>query len=154
VLLSSAFGGGMSSRLFQRVREELGLAYTVYSYQSFYHDAGTVGVYVGTRPESADKAEAVVREELARLAVDGLAPVELADAKGQLKGQIALSMESSSARLHRLAGVALYDEPYCSLEEVVERVERVRIEDVAALAESYYDPARQTLLRLGPLIDP
>ena len=154
VLLSSAFGGGMSSRLFQRVREELGLAYTVYSYQSFYHDAGTVGVYVGTRPESADKAEAVVAEELARLAARGLTPDELADAKGQLKGQIALSMESSSARLHRLAGVALYDEPYCSLEDVVERVDGVRIEDVAALAESYYDPARQTLLRLGPLTDP
>jgi len=62
-------------------------------------------------------------------------------------------MESSSARLHRLAGVALYDEPYCSLEEVVARVERVRFEDVAALAESYYDPARQTLLRLGPQTD-
>jgi predicted Zn-dependent peptidase len=154
VLLSSAFGGGMSSRLFQRVREELGLAYTVYSYQSFYHDAGTVGVYVGTRPESADKAQAVVQEELARLAAHGLTEVELGDAKGQLKGQIALSMESSSARLHRLAGVALYDEPYCSLEEVVARVERVRFEDVAALAESYYDPARQTLLRLGPHTDP
>jgi len=77
VLLSSAFGGGMSSRLFQRVREELGLAYTVYSYQSFYHDAGTVGVYVGTRPESADKAQAVVQEELARLAAHGLTEVEL-----------------------------------------------------------------------------
>jgi predicted Zn-dependent peptidase len=154
ILLSSAFGGGMSSRLFQRVREELGLAYAVYSYQSFYHDAGTVGVYVGTRPDSADRAEAVVQEELRMLAAEGITADELADAKGQLKGQIALSMESSSARLHRLAGVALYDEPYCSLEEVVERVEGVRIEDVAALAESYYDPARQALLRLGPLTDP
>jgi predicted Zn-dependent peptidase len=154
ILLSSAFGGGMSSRLFQRVREELALAYTVYSYQSFYHDAGTVGVYVGTRPESADRAEAAVNAELGRLAERGLNEDELADTKGQLKGQIALSMESSSARLHRLAGVALYDEPYCSLEEIVERVERVTMEDVAALAESYYDPARQTLLRLGPLTDP
>jgi predicted Zn-dependent peptidase len=150
VLLSNAFGGGMSSRLFQRVREELGLAYSVYSYQSFYHDAGAVGVYLGTRPESADKAEAVVRAELARLAADGLTADELADVKGQVKGQIALSMESSSARLHRLAGVALYDEPFRSLEEVVARVDAVTAEEVAALAASYYDPERQFLLRLGP----
>jgi len=150
VLLSSAFGGGMSSRLFQRVREELGLAYAVYSYQSFYHDAGTVGVYVGTRPESADKAEAVVRAELAKLAADGLTTAELDDVKGQVKGQIALSMESSSARLHRLAGVALYDEPFRSLEEVVARVDAVTNEEVAALAAGYYDPERQFLLRLGP----
>jgi predicted Zn-dependent peptidase len=150
VLLSNAFGGGMSSRLFQRVREELGLAYTVYSYQSFYHDAGSLGVYVGTRPETADRAEAVVAEELGRLAAGGLSDEELADVKGQVKGQIALSMESSSARLHRLAGVALYDEPFRTLEEVVERVDAVSSGEVAALAAEYYDPARQLLLRLGP----
>jgi predicted Zn-dependent peptidase len=151
VLLSNALGGGMSSRLFQRVREELGLAYAVFSYQSFYHDAGYAGVYVGTRPESADRAEAVLREELERLAADGVSGEELRDVKGQVKGQIALSLESSSARLHRLAGTALYGEPFRSLEEVVARVDSVTLEDVAALAATYYDPERQTVLRLGPL---
>lgn len=151
VLLSNAFGGGMSSRLFQRVREELGLAYAVYSYQSFYHDAGYVGLYVGTRPEFADRAEAVLREELARLGAEGLGAEELRDVKGQVKGQIALSLESSSARLHRLAGTALYDEPFRTLEEVVARVDSVTLEEVAALAGTYYDPDRQTVLRLGPL---
>ncbi|HSJ14930.1 MAG TPA: pitrilysin family protein [Longimicrobiales bacterium] len=151
VLLSNAFGGGMSSRLFQRVREELGLAYAVFSYQSFYRDAGYVGLYVGTRPDSADRAEGVLREELARLAGGGLSAEELRDVKGQVKGQIALSLESSSARLHRLAGTALYDEPFRSLEEVVERVDSVTAEEVAALAATYYDPDRQTVLRLGPL---
>ena len=151
VLLSSAFGGGMSSRLFQRVREELGLAYAVFSYQSFYHDAGYVGLYVGTRSEFADRAEAVLREELARLGSGGLTAEELHDVKGQVKGQIALSLESSSARLHRLAGAALYGEPFRSLEEVVARVDSVTLEEVAALAATYYDPDRQTVLRLGPL---
>jgi predicted Zn-dependent peptidase len=151
VLLSNAFGGGMSSRLFQRVREELGLAYAVYSYQSFYHDAGYVGLYVGTRPEFADRAEAVLREELARLVAEGITAEELRDVKGQVKGQIALSLESSSARLHRLAGTALYDEPFRTLEEVVARVDSVTLEEVAALAATYYDPDRQTVLRLGPL---
>lgn len=149
VLLSNALGGGMSSRLFQRVREALGLAYSVYAYQSFYADAGTLGVYVGTRPETAARAEAVVREELERLARDGLSAAELEDAKGQVKGQVALSMESSSARLHRLAGTALYGEPFRSLEEVVARVDEVTLDEVAELAAAYYHPDAQLLVTLG-----
>ncbi|MEO5509279.1 MAG: pitrilysin family protein [Longimicrobiales bacterium] len=150
ILLSSAFGGGMSSRLFQRVREELGLAYAVYSYQSFQRTAGMAGVYVGTRPEWGERAVDVVREEMSKLARDGLTAAELEDAKGQVKGQVAISLESSSARLHRLAGSALYDEAYRSLEEVVSRVDAVSGAEVAELAAEYYDPSRQTVLRLGP----
>jgi predicted Zn-dependent peptidase len=150
VLLSSAFGGGMSSRLFQRVREELGLAYAVYSFQSFYRLAGMSGVYVGTRPEWADRAEDTIREELARIAADGLTVDELADAKGQVKGQIVLSLESSSARLHRLAGTALYDEPFRTMEETMRCVDAVTDEEIAALAADYFAPDGQTVLRLGP----
>jgi predicted Zn-dependent peptidase len=150
ILLSSAFGGGMSSRLFQRVREELGLAYAVYSYQSFQRTAGMAGVYVGTRPEWGEKAVDVVREEMSKLALHGLTAEELADAKGQVKGQVAISLESSSARLHRLAGSALYDEPFRALEEVVAKVDAVTAAEVAELAATYYDPSRQTVLRLGP----
>jgi predicted Zn-dependent peptidase len=150
ILLSCAFGGGMSSRLFQRVREELGLAYAVYAYQSFQRTAGMAGVYVGTRPEWSDKALDVVRDEMSKLAQHGLSADELADAKGQVKGQVAISLESSSARLHRLAGSALYDEPFRSLEEVVARVDAVTLAEVAELAAEYYDPGRQTVLRLGP----
>lgn len=150
VLLSRAFGGGMSSRLFQRVREELGLAYTVYSYQSFYRDAGVSGVYVGTRPEVAERALEVVRAEMRRVARDGLTPDELDDVKGQIKGRVMLSLESSSARLHRLAGLALYDEPFRTLDELLARIEAVSLDDVAALAAEYLDPDRQVVLRLGP----
>ena len=150
VLLSNALGGGMSSRLFQRIREELGLAYAVYAYQSFERSSGTAGVYVGTRPEWSAKATDVVREELSKLARTSLSADELADAKGQVKGQVAISLESSSARLHRLAGCALYDEPFRPLEEVVARVDAVSADEVAALAAEYYDPSRQTVVRLGP----
>lgn len=150
VLLSNAFGGGMSSRLFQRVREELGLAYAVYSLQSFYRDAGVSSIYVGTRPEWADRAEAVIREEMAKLAREGLTAEELEDAKGQVRGQVVLSMESSGARLSRLAGTELYDEPFRSVEEVLALVDAVTQDDVAALAATYYDPDRQVVLRLGP----
>lgn len=150
VLLSNAFGGGMSSRLFQRVREELGLAYAVYSYQSFYRGAGVTGVYVGTRPEWADRATAVIREELRRLAQDGLTPDELDDVKGQVKGQMVLALESTGSRLQRLAGCALYDEPYLGLDTLVARVDAVTGDEVAALAAEYFDPDRQVVLRLGP----
>jgi predicted Zn-dependent peptidase len=150
VLLSAALGGGMSSRLFQRIREELGLAYSVFSFQSFYQAGGMAGVYVGTRPESADRAQAEVETELARLATEGLAPDELDDVKGQVKGQIALSLESTGARLHRLAGTELYDEPFRTVEQVIERVDAVTLEDVASLAAEYMRPERQTVTRLGP----
>jgi len=150
VLLSNAFGGGMSSRLFQRVREEMGLAYSVYSYQTFYADAGVSGVYVGTRPDSAERAAAAVTEELEKLARGGITQTELDDVKGQVKGQIVLSLESSSSRLHRLAGIELYDEPFRTLDEIAALVEAVTLDEVAALAAEYFPPERQSVLRLGP----
>jgi predicted Zn-dependent peptidase len=150
VLLSNAFGGGMSSRLFQRVREELGLAYSVFAFQSFYADAGVSGVYVGTRPDSADRAEAVIAEELARLAAQGITAGELDDVKGQVKGQVVLSLESSSARLHRLAGTELYGEPFRGLDEITALVEAVTLDEVADLAAQFFAPDQQAVLRLGP----
>jgi len=150
VLLSNAFGGGMSSRLFQRVREEMGLAYSVFAFQSFYADAGVSGVYVGTRPESADRAEAAITEELSRIAAEGLTADELDDVKGQVKGQVILSLESSSARLHRLAGTELYGEPFRSLDEITALVEAVTLDEVAALAAEFLAPEQQAVLRLGP----
>ena len=149
VLLSSALGGGMSSRLFQRIREELALAYTVYSFQSFYALAGLTGVYVGTRPAWEQRAVDAVREELARVAREGLPESELEQTKRQVKGQIMLSLESTGARLHRLAGFALYEEPFLDLDELLARIDAVSGEEVAAAA-AFYEPDRQLLLRLGP----
>lgn len=151
VLLSSAFGGGMSSRLFQKVREELGLAYAVYSYQSFYGAAGVCGVYVGTRPEWAEKVEQVVRDEMTAVARHGLTTDEIEDVRGQMRGQLMLSLESTAARLGRVVGTALYGEPYQTAEELLARVDAVTADDVAALAADYLDPTHQTLVRLGPV---
>ncbi|HEY0672770.1 MAG TPA: pitrilysin family protein [Longimicrobiales bacterium] len=150
VLLSNAFGGGMSSRLFQKVREELGLAYAVYAFQSFYKLAGVSGVYVGTRPEWAERAAEVIKAEMRELVKNGLTEDELADMKSQVKGQLVLSMEGSGSRLHRLAGTALYDEPYLSVDELMQRVEAVTHDDINALAAEYFDPDKQVVLRLGP----
>jgi predicted Zn-dependent peptidase len=150
VLLSNAVGGGMSSRLFQRVREELGLAYAVFSFQSFYRTGGTLGVYVGTRPEWTDRAVAVIREELTRAATAGLTSRELEDAKGQVKGQMVLDLESPGGRVGRLALQELYDEPRRSVNELIERIDAVTLDDIAEVAAEHMDPERWLAVRLGP----
>jgi predicted Zn-dependent peptidase len=150
VLVSSALGAGMSSRLFQRVREELGLCYSIYTYQSFYSRSGVSGVYVGTRPASATTAASAVREELAKVAAEGLPEAELEQMKRQLKGQIVLSLESSGSRLHRLASFALHDEPLISLSALLEKIDAVDADDVRRVAGAYFEPGRQLELRLGP----
>jgi predicted Zn-dependent peptidase len=149
-ILSSALGGGMSSRLFQRVREELALAYAVFTFQSFYSRGGISGVYVGTRPSSAEKAADAVRGELARLAAEGLPAEELEQTKQQLKGQIMLSLESTGARLYRLAGFALHEEPFLTLDEILKELDAVTSEDVASAASAFFDPEGLLLLSLGP----
>lgn len=150
VLLSAALGGGMSSRLFQRVREELGLCYSIFTFQSFYRTAGVVGVYVGTRPGSADQAAEAVRAELDRVASEGLGAEALARIQQQLSGQVMLSLESTGARLHRLASFALHDEPFRGLDDVLNRIQAVTVDDIARVASRFYDPAEHLELRLGP----
>lgn len=150
VLLSMLLGGGMSSRLFQRVREELGLAYSVYTFQSLHADVGMHGVYVGTGPETAREALDAIDSELATIARDGLPADEIVMGKSQLKGQITLSLESVSARMYRCAGVELYGEPYHTLDEMLALVDAITAEQVAEVARDFFGPDRQTVLSLGP----
>ena len=150
VLLAAALGGGMSSRLFRRIREELGLAYSVYTFQSFYSRAGITGVYAGTRHDAARQVIDAIRRELAIVARDGLPPDDLAQIKNQVKGQIMLSLESPGARLYRLAGFALHEEPFATLDELLSRVDRVTRAEIALAAADFFHPDRQCVLRLGP----
>ena len=149
-MIGMLFGGGMSSRLFQRIREELGLAYSVYSFQSFHEDSGVHGVYVGTTPESARAAVDAINSEMEMLAAHGLSEEDLTAGKSQLKGQITLSLESPSSRMYRAAGVELYNEPYRTLDEVLALVDAIDAETVAGLCKTYFNPASQTLVSLGP----
>ena len=150
VLLSALLGGGMSSRMFQRVREELGLAYAVYTFQSFHADVGMHGVYVGTGPETARQALEAINAELAMVAEHGLPEDELAMGKSQLKGQVTLSLESVTSRMYRCAGVELYGEPYRTLDEMLALIDAVTSEDIAAVARDFFAPERQTVVSLGP----
>jgi predicted Zn-dependent peptidase len=149
LLLSMLLGGGMSSRLFQRVREELGLAYSVYTYQSFHADSGMHGVYVATAPESASAALNAIREELHSVATDGLPPAQIAMGRQQLKGQVTLSLESVSSRMYRAASVGLYGEPYRSLDELLALIDAISVEDVADVAREFFDPDQMSVVSLG-----
>jgi len=140
----------MSSRMFQRVREELALAYAVYTFQSFHAEVGTHGVYVGTSPDTARQALDAINEELAAVAAHGLPADELAMGKSQLKGQLTLSLESVSSRMYRCASVELYGEPYRTLDEMLAQIDAVTPEEVADVAREFFDPARQTVVSLGP----
>jgi predicted Zn-dependent peptidase len=150
VLVDTLLGAGMSSRLFQRVREQLGLAYAVYTYQSFHADAGVHGVYVGTSPETAAQAIEAVQAELAEIAANGLPADEIEAGKGQLKGQLTLSMESVSSRMYRAASVELYGDRYRTLDELLAEIDRIDVDTVADVCRSYFAPDQQTLLSLGP----
>ncbi|OLD42470.1 MAG: hypothetical protein AUI55_06580 [Gemmatimonadetes bacterium 13_1_40CM_2_70_7] len=150
MVLSNILGGGMSSRLFQRIREELGLAYAVYSYASFYREIGVLGTYVGTQPAAAERATAAILEEYGRLAREGLRGEALAEAKRQTAGQLMLSLESPTARMYRLAGFALHGERYLSLDEMVATVEGLTEDEVGAVAAEFFAPGRQTTVWLGP----
>ena len=150
VLVSMLLGGGMSSRLFQRVREELGLAYSVSTFQNFHVDTGVHGVYVATAPETASEAAQAIRDELARVAAEGIPADELAAAKGQLKGQLTLSLEGVSSRMYRAAAVELYGQPFRQLDEILAAVDAITPDEVSAVCREFFDPARQTVVSLGP----
>jgi predicted Zn-dependent peptidase len=148
-LASLLLGGGMSSRLFQRVREELGLAYSVFTFQSFHREAGIHGVYAGTSPQTAGRALDEILGELAAVARDGVPAEEVAAGKSQLKGQLTLSLESPSSRMFRVAAAVLYDEPFLPLDEALERIDAITMEEVAAACGEFLAPERQTVITLG-----
>jgi predicted Zn-dependent peptidase len=150
LVISNILGGGMSSRLFQRVREELGLAYGVYAYTSFFRKQGVLGVYVGTQPGTAEQAADAIRTEYGTLAREGLRGEALVDAKRQTQGQLMLALESPGARMYRLAGAEVYGEPYKSLDDLLAEVTALTEAGVAGVAAEFFAPGRQTVTWLGP----
>ncbi|MGQ0803067.1 MAG: M16 family metallopeptidase [Actinomycetota bacterium] len=150
-VLNQAFGGGMASRLFQEVRERRGLAYSVYSYRNSFADTGAVAIYVGTAPGRVEEALAVVDGELGRLVSDrGLTDAELDAAKGHLKGSIALSLESSISRMHRIGSSELTLREIPTLDEVVARVDAVGPDDIARVVDRVLGRGERTLAVVGP----
>ncbi|WP_067831765.1 M16 family metallopeptidase [Actinomadura kijaniata] len=148
-VLSAVLGGGMSSRLFQEIRERRGLAYSVYSYTSQYADTGLFGVYAGCQPEKADEVLAICREEVARVAEHGLTGEELARGKGQLRGGTVLGMEDTESRMNRLGRSELVYDALLSVDEVLARIDAVTLDDVRAVAADVLG-GPQSLTVIGP----
>jgi len=151
-LLDIIVGGGSSSRLFQELREERGLVYSTYSFSAAYTDAGVFGVYAATRPERAGEVLDVIYRELAELAAGRIRPEEVDRAREQAKGSLMLALESTATRAGRLAGAELFDEPYLQPEELIDRLDRVTVDDVRRLAGELLAEQRLSVVKLGPAV--
>jgi predicted Zn-dependent peptidase len=148
-VVDSAFGGSVSSRLFREVREKRGLAYSVGSYSEQYLDRGTVAMYVGTREDNVAEACEIIGRELGVLRDEGIRGEELERAKEHVKGRMVLSLESSAARMSRIARAILFGTPLLSIDEMLARVDGVTEDDVAEFAGEFYDPARFSAACIG-----
>ena len=135
-VLNHVLGGGMSSRLFTTIREERGLAYSVYSFRLAYADAGAWGVYAGTAPQHAGTVLDLIRAEVSKVIDEGISDAELARAKGAMRGGLALAMEDSNSRMVRLGRDELIGAPHLTIDEQIERVEAVTAGDVLAVART------------------
>jgi predicted Zn-dependent peptidase len=148
-VLNHVLGGGMSSRLFQEVRERRGLAYSIWSERVHYEEVGTVTVSVGTAPEHAREVLALVHGELDRMGEAGVTARELAVAKGHLRAETLLSLEDSGARMSRIGSSLLLHGHVLDVDEVLAKVDAVTVDDVAAVAAELASQTR-TLAVVGP----
>ena len=150
-VLNTLLGGGMSSRLFQNIRERQALAYAVFSELNPYRDTGCLSIYAGTSTESARKVVASIMKEFQQLKQDRVPDEELRRAKDHLKGSLMLSLESTSSRMSNLARQEMYFARFFSLDELVESIEMVTADDVRRIAATFFDPKQIALTILGNL---
>jgi predicted Zn-dependent peptidase len=151
-VLNSALGGGMSSRLFQEVREKRGLAYSVYSFSSQHAETGLWGIYAGCLPAKADDVLAICRDEIDKVIADGLTDEELDRGKGQLRGSIVLGLEDPSSRMSRLGKSELVHPRLEPVEEILAEIEAVTGADVQEVASAVLGQSK-ALAVVGPFDD-
>src|SRR6202046_349330 len=150
-ILNTLLGGGMSSRLFQNIRERQGLVYSIYSDLNPYRDTGCLAVYAGTSRESASKVVHSVVSEFHKLKAEPVPADELRRSKDQLKGSLMLSLESSSARMSNLARQEMYFDRFYDLDELIAKIEAVTVEDLTSLANEFFNTESVAVTILGNL---
>jgi predicted Zn-dependent peptidase len=148
-VVNSALGGGMSSRLFQEIREKRGMAYSVYSYHSMFAETGLFGVYAGTTPSKGHQVLDIVRQEMADVAEHGLSDEELERAKGHMKGSLVLSLEDTSGRMSRIGRSEISHGEILSVDEILRRVDGVTGEDARRTAKEVFGRP-MSLAVIGP----
>jgi predicted Zn-dependent peptidase len=151
LILNTVLGGGMSSRLFQTIREERGMVYSIYSDLSPYRDTGTLLVYAGTSAAKSLEVVDLILGEFAKLKQEPLSEEELKRAKDQVKGNILMGLESSNSRMANLARQEMYFRNFVTVDEVIARIDEVTAEQVQTMAQRLFDPARIAVTLLGRL---
>lgn len=149
-ILNTVLGGGLSSRLFQGIREQRGLVYSVYSYHSSYHDAGLFAVYAGLSKQNVSEALELIFKELHDISQRGITADELKRVKDQLKGNLLLSLESVNSRMSRLGKSELYLGKVQTPEQIVERIYKVTNDDIQRVASDLFKEDRFTMATIGP----
>ncbi|MCW2277886.1 M16 family metallopeptidase [Heliophilum fasciatum] len=144
-VLNNVMGGGASSRLFQKIREERGMAYSVYSFHSAFSDVGLFGVYAGTSPAFVHDVFGLIIEEMVRIRHDGITAGELKRTQDQIKGSMYLGLESINSRMTRLGKGEICFQRYVPPEEIIEKIYQVTLDDVLQVARSLWVPERFTL---------
>jgi len=151
LILNTVLGGGMSSRLFQTIREERGMAYSIYSDLSPYRDTGALCVFAGTSVGKGLDVVRLILDEFRKLKQELLSEEELTRAKDQVKGNILLGLESSNARMANLARQEMYFHEFITVDEIIARINQVNAVEVQAMAQRLLDPARIAVALLGRL---
>ena len=151
-LLNAMLGGGWSSRLFQEVREKRGLAYTVYSFLSSFSDTGMFGIYAGCEPARLEELLTTIGRETFQLA-SNMTEEDLRTAKSHVKGNLILAMESTDARMNRLAKGEHYFGRYVSLDEIIDALEVVTLRDLTGLADQMLNQGKYSIVALGPIAE-
>lgn len=152
-VMNSALGGGLSSRLFQEIREERGLAYSVYSYHSSYRDAGLFSIYAGLSRKNLNKVVSIIGKEMKSLRAKGITKKELVRAKQQLTGSLYLGMENVSNRMSRLGKSELCLNRVVTVDEAVERISAVALDDIKDLAKKFFRSENIVVSSIGPEMD-
>lgn len=152
-LLNTILGGNMSSRLFQTVREEHGLAYSIYSFLTSYADTGMLGVYTAVGPDDADRCIALIMDQIHRLKTEPITDAALSDAKEFTKGNLLMAEESPDNQMMRLAQNEFYFDAYVPIQTVIDRIDAVTTDDLKNLANALWDSGRPALTVLGPRAD-
>lgn len=152
-LLNTILGGNMSSRLFQKVREERGLAYSIYSFMASYADTGMLGVYTAVAPKDVDACIDLILEQIRRLKTETVPADALSDAKAFTKGNLLMAEESPDNQMMRLAQNEFYFDRYIPMQDVIDKIDAVTAEDLLALATQQWGCGQPALTMLGPQAD-
>jgi predicted Zn-dependent peptidase len=150
VLLDILLGGGMSSRLFQNIREQYGFCYTVYSFSDFMRKTGVFGFYIACAPDKVDESIGLIKKELDQIARGAISEEELAMIKSQIRGGILLGQDSSNRRMRKIGEREIYQGPLESVDEVLEQIDRVTVKELQKLVTTYFQDDQLSTMLIVP----